>query len=297
LLHALGAYYPSRFTRYVEPFFGSGAVFFDLLNQGRLRGLDVRLADVNRDLVGAYSTLRDEPDAVIGALEELAHDYRRRGVEAYYDVRDLRFNPRRAANGRYTPDLAAMLIFLNRTGFNGLFRLNSRGGFNVPAGRYTDPRICDPDHLRSVSRAFGTPGVAIQLRPFEATLADARAGDFIYCDPPYAPLSRTANFASYTAGGFSAIDQRRLQQAVIGACTRGAHVVVSNSSAPEICEAYTSADARLAGLTMARVPARRAINSRASARGPVDELIISNVPRQKLRMAKARPSAARRRTA
>lgn len=283
--------------RYVEPFFGSGAVFFDLLNQGRLHGLDVRLADVNRDLVGAYSTLRDEPDAVIGALEELARDYRRRGVDAYYEVRDLRFNPRRAADGRYTPELTAMLIFLNRTGFNGLFRLNSRGGFNVPAGRYTNPRICDPDHLRSVARAFGTPGVSIELRSFEATLADARAGDFVYCDPPYAPLSRTANFASYTAGGFSPFDQRRLQQAVIAACARGAHVVVSNSSAPEICEAYTAPDARLAGLTLARVPARRAINSRASARGPVDELIISNVPRQKLRMAKAGPPGAKRRTA
>jgi DNA adenine methylase len=297
LLHALGAYYPARFTRYIEPFFGSGAVFFDLLNQGRLRGLDVRLADVNRDLIGAYSTLRDEPHAVIAALEVLAADYRRRGVEAYYAVRDLRFNPCRAAEGGYTPDLTAMLIFLNRTGFNGLFRLNSRGGFNVPAGRYTDPRICDPDHLLGVARAFGTPGVAIELRSFEATLADARAGDFVYCDPPYAPLSRTANFASYTAGGFSSFDQRRLQQAVIGACARGAQVVVSNSSAPEISEAYTTPEARLAGLTLSRVPARRAINSRASARGPVDELIISNVPRQKLRMAKARPSAARRRTA
>jgi DNA adenine methylase len=297
LLHALGAYYPARFTRYVEPFFGSGAVFFDLLNQGRLRGIEVKLADVNPDLIGAYSTLRDDAAAVIDALEALAADYRRRGAEAYYDVRDLRFNPLRAADGRYTPELTAMLIFLNRTGFNGLFRLNSRGGFNVPAGRYTDPRICDPNHLLSVARAFGTPGVAIELRSFEATLADARAGDFVYCDPPYAPLSRTANFASYTAGGFTALDQLTLQRAVIGACARGAQVVVSNSSAPEICTAYTTAEARLAGLKVTRVPARRAINSRASARGPVDELIISNVSRQKLRMAKAGPSGAKRRIA
>lgn len=287
LLHALGDHYPVRFGRYIEPFFGSGAVFFDLLNQGRLDGCEVLLADVNRDLIGAYRTLRDETDAVIDALEALARDYRRRGVDAYYDVRDLRFNPMRASHSRYTADLTAMLIFLNRTGFNGLFRLNRRGGFNVPAGRYTDPRICDPEQLRAVAAAFRTPGVSIELRSFDATVQDAAAGDFVYCDPPYAPLSRTANFASYTAGGFTDVDQRRLQQAVIAACNRGAHVVVSNSSAPEIVKGFTAADARLAGLRVSRVPARRAINSRASARGPVDELIISNVLRPRLKMAKA----------
>ncbi len=298
LLQVLGTYYPRRFSRYMEPFFGSGAVFFDLLNQGFLEGRDVRLADVNPDLIGAYQTLRDQTDAVIAALERLAADYRRRGVEAYYDVRDRRFNPLRAANGAYTPELTAMLIFLNRTGFNGLFRLNRRGAFNVPAGRYTDPRICDPEHLRAVAAAFRSPGVSLALRPFDETLADAGAGDFVYCDPPYAPLSRTSSFASYTAAGFSGFDQQRLQQAIVAACHRGAHVVVSNSSAPEIVEAYTAPEARLAGLTIARVPARRAINSRAAARGPVDELVITNVVRGRLRMAKAAaPARPARRTA
>jgi DNA adenine methylase len=137
-------------------------------------------------------------------------------------VRDTRFNPLRAAlqarasapgdvADMYTSGLAAMLIFLNRTGFNGLFRLNRSGGFNVPAGRYTNPRICDETHLRSVAAALATPGVTIALQPFDRTLDDAGAGDFVYCDPPYAPLSRTSSFANYTADGFTAFDQRRLQ--------------------------------------------------------------------------------------
>jgi DNA adenine methylase len=303
LLQALGERYPASFDRYLEPFFGSGAVFFDLLNRGLLAGRDVRLADVNPDLVGTYRTLRDQTEEVIAALEGLAAEYRRRGVEAYYDVRDRRFNPWRAADRGYTPELAAMLIFLNRTGFNGLFRLNRSGGFNVPAGRYTDPTICDPDHLRSVARAFRTPGVRIDLRPFDETLADAGAGDFVYLDPPYAPLSKTASFANYTAGGFTHQDQQRLLQAVIAACERGARVVLSNSSAPEIVKAYRHPEAKAVGLELDFVEARRAINSRATARGVVHEVIFTNVPRVatdrrvKLRMAKATRATPRARKA
>jgi DNA adenine methylase len=288
LLPALAEHYPREFQRYVEPFVGSGAVFFHLAALGALDGKAVRLCDVNPDLIGCYLALRDRPEAVIRQLADLEHEHRAGGDPCYYDVRDGRFNPRRLAffaryeNAgeaalAYPIDLAAMLIFLNRTGFNGLYRMNRRGLFNVPAGRYSDPRICDPVHLREVSAVFRRPGVSIEYLGFEATLAEAGAGDFVYCDPPYAPLSRTASFANYTKDGFSAFDQRRLQQAVVAASRRGAHVVVSNSSAPEIIAAYGSREARAAGLEIARVPARRAINSRASARGPVDELIISNV--------------------
>lgn len=288
LLPALARHYPPQFDRYVEPFVGSGAVFFHLAAIGALDGRRVRLCDVNADLIGCYRALRDRPEAVIAELARLEREHRRRGDACYYDVRDERFNPRRAAvvaacadpsevAAAYPDDLAAMLIFLNRTGFNGLYRLNRRGLFNVPAGRYAEPRICDPEHLHEVAAAFARRGVTIEYLPFEATLAAAGAGDFVYCDPPYAPLSATARFAHYTADGFSAFDQRRLQQAVIAACRRGAQVVVSNSSAPEIVRAYGSREARAAGLTIERVAARRAINSRASARGPVDELIVSNV--------------------
>jgi len=303
LLPVLAEHYPPAFSRYVEPFMGSGAVFFDLLNAGRLDARQIQLADVNPDLIGCYRTLRDRTDDVIRELASLERQHRARGAACYYEVRDERFNPQRAAllareagevAESYTPELAAMLIFLNRTGFNGLFRLNRSGGFNVPAGRYTDPRICDDAHLRAVAAALGRPGVSILLRGFEATLSEAQAGDFVYCDPPYAPLSRTSNFANYTAAGFSTFDQHRLQQAVIAACTRGALVVVSNSSAREIRQAYGAAEARRAGLSVRKVPARRAINSRASARGPVDELIISNVRRGALDAIRPRMVAMRR---
>jgi DNA adenine methylase len=310
LLPVLAEHYPPTFSRYIEPFLGSAAVFFDLLNSGRLARRAIVLADVNPDLIGCYRTLRDRPEAVIRALATLAREYRAGGNECYYEVRDTRFNPLRAAlqarasepgdvADMYTPGLAAMLIFLNRTGFNGLFRLNRQGGFNVPAGRYTNPRICDETHLRLVSRALASPGVTLALQPFDRTLDEAGAGDFVYCDPPYAPLSRTSSFANYTADGFTAFDQRRLLQKVVAACKRGAHVVVSNSSAAEILNAYTAPEAQKVGLEVTRVPARRAINSKAASRGPVDEVIVSNVKvaaldRVKVKMAKSGIKAKRK---
>lgn len=293
LLPVLRSYYPPEFDRYIEPFVGSGAVFFDLHAHGRLEGRRVRLADVNSDLVGCYRVVRDHPQAVIAALKALEKEHRSRGAGCYYDVRDRRFNPARAAIGanaesEYTPALAAMLIYLNRTGFNGLFRLNRQGGFNVPAGRYEDPRICDPAHIREVSAALTGARISIECAGFEPMLADARRGDFVYCDPPYAPLSRTSSFAHYTAGGFGSLDHRRLRSSIVAAALRGAVVVISNSSAAEIVAAYSAPAARAAGLVIQRVPARRAINSRASLRGSVDELIISNAAAAPARLRMAR---------
>jgi DNA adenine methylase len=255
---------------------------------GRLTGRTADLCDVNADLIGSYLALRHRTEDVIRVLAALEREHRVRGDACYYDVRDARFNPARERlmartgdpqemAGAYPPALAAMLIYLNRTGFNGLYRLNRRGQFNVPAGRYTEPRICDAEHLRAVAAVLRQPAVTIRYRNFDLTLADAGAGDFVYCDPPYAPLSPTSNFAHYTADGFTSFDQQRLQLAVIAACRRGAQVVVSNSSAAEIWRIYNTPAAAKAGLRIRTVPARRAINSRATARGPVDELIISNV--------------------
>lgn len=268
---------------------GSGAVFFDLFNAGRLSASRVRLVDVNPDLIGCYTTVRDHTEAVIAALDTLDREHGARGDACYYDVR-VRFNrirgqtpihgatqPGELSRGWGSdPQLAAMLIYLNRTGFNGLFRVNRSGEFNVPVGRYANPRICDAEHLRAVARAFSAKRVTLECLGFEEALADAGPGDFVYCDPPYAPLSRTSSFAHYTAGGFSALDHERLQRAIIDAAGRGAIVLVSNSSAQEIEKAYRSAGARKAGLVVRRVAARRTINSRATLRGAVDELIISN---------------------
>ena len=288
LLPTFREFYPERFRAYHEPFLGSGAVFFDLAAAGRLGNGGVRLTDVNADLVGCWLRLRDDPDAVVEHLRALATDYEADPADHYYRVRD-RFNPARQAimNGtgpradRYTPDLAAMFIYLNRTGYNGLFRLNSRGLFNVPRGRYKNPRICDEENLRRVSAALATLSVTVEPAGFDAVLRTARKGDFIYFDPPYAPLSTTAYFTSYTSRGFDGEDQRRLQQVAVELAAKGCHVLLSNSTAPEIAVLYDgNAAAERAGLVAHTVPARRAINSKASRRGGVHEYVITNLPRR-----------------
>ena len=285
LLPELRPYYPPAFTRYIEPFVGSGAVFLDLHNTGLLAGRDVCLSDINADVIGCYRTVRDAADAVIDELTRLDAGHRSAGRAHFYEVRDERFNPQRRAiqaeaspADHYTPALAAMLIYLNRTGYNGLFRVNSQGEFNVPAGRQSSVRICDPDNLRHVAAALGRPGVTIEVRQFHEALCAARSGDFVYLDPPYAPVSRTACFTSYTVSRFGAEEQAVLQRAVIDLASRGAYVLLSNSVAPDIGELYgENPAARGAGLKTRTVAARRAINSRASERGAVLEYLITNV--------------------
>ena len=289
LLPEIRRFYPDTFGAYYEPFVGSGAVFFDLYDRGLLAGRKAVLIDSNADLVGTYAMVRDRVGAVIRHLAKLAGEYRLGPHAHYYTVRDKRFNPdrRRIFDGDgpksalYTPALAARLIYLNRTGFNGLFRVNSQGQFNVPLGRYANPRICDRENLERVASALAETRAALVQAPFEVVLDKARAGDFVYFDPPYAPLSRTALFTSYTADRFSLADQRRLQQAAIELARRGCRVLLSNSTAPEIAELYEgNPEVEAAGFRAYKVPARRAINSDAAARGAVLEYLISNVPRR-----------------
>ena len=284
LLPHLRRCYPTAFNRYIEPFFGSGAVFFDLHGAGRLRGHDAVLIDSNADLIGCYETVRDAADEVAHELERLAAAHARGGRTHYYAVRDTQFNPLRdalrRADGRipYTPQLAAMLIYLNRTGFNGLFRVNARGAFNVPFGRYERPNIADRDKLAGVTEALSSQRVRLLWGSFESALEIAEPGDFLYFDPPYAPVSRTASFTSYTALRFDRDDQIRLQQTAIKLAQRGCHVLLSNSTAGDIAALYeNSSEARAAGLRATRVPARRSINSNALGRGVVDEFLITNV--------------------
>jgi len=285
LLPYLRRFYPPAFNRYIEPFFGSGAVFFDLHAAGRLQDREVVLIDANADLIGCYETVRTQPDAVGRELDRLAAAHARGGQALYYAVRDEQFNPTRDRlrdhTGRiiYTPQLAAMLIYLNRTGFNGLFRVNARGEFNVPAGRYERPKIADREKLARVAAALSATRLRLVWGSFDAVAEIATPGDFVYFDPPYAPVSRTANFTSYTGPRFDAEDQQRLQRLVILLARRGCHVVLSNSTAEEIAALYErNADVRAAGLRAIRVPARRAINSNAARRGPVEEFLIANVP-------------------
>jgi DNA adenine methylase len=281
LLPAFRRFYPPEFGTYFEPFVGSGAVFFDLHGAHALDGRRVVLTDSNRDLVGCYRTVRDDPGGVVAELERLAQGHASEGDRHYYAVRD-EFNglrselpPRAIA---YTSALAAMLIYLNRTGFNGLFRLNGDGRFNVPAGRYARPRIFDPDHVFAISRILKRRGVSIALAPFDGVLKKANAGDFLYFDPPYAPVSATARFTAYTAAPFTLSDHARLRDVAATLAARGCHVMVSNSSAPAIARLYEENPAvTAAGLRLHRIPARRAINSRADARGEITELLLTNL--------------------
>lgn len=285
LLPELRRYYPAHVGRYFEPFVGSGAVFFDLLNQNRINGGGAVLADDNADLIGCYRRVGHSLEQVVAALEPLAHDHAERGRACYLQVRDERFNPQRAAwreRGAnlddYPVELAAMLIYLNRTGYNGLYRVNASGEFNVPPGRYDKPKILDRALLAAASRALASPQVALQHAAFDRVLDEARAGDFAYFDPPYAPLTRTANFRGYTGRMFDDDDQQRLQQVVIALARRGVNVVLSNSIAPSVTALYEhNAEVRDAGLQTWRVPARRSVNSNAEKRGAVEEIVVSNV--------------------
>ena len=288
LLPRLREFYPETFAAYREPFLGSGAVFFDLVNQGRLAERRTVLTDTNGDLVGCYAYVRDEPEAVIQRLRRLAAGYKRDKERHYYRVRD-KFNPARqaisnghgVASSRYTAELAAMLVYLNRTGFNGLFRLNSTGGFNVPLGRYSNPRICDAENLRNVAAVLSAPTTSIEQVPYVDSLAGAKAGDFVYLDPPYAPLSSTARFTSYTFKGFSTADQEQLQRTVIRLARTGCWVLLSNSTAPEVAKLYDgNRDAERADLRAYKIPASRSINSNAARRGQVLEYLITNIPQR-----------------
>lgn len=252
------------FARYHEPFIGGGAVFFGLEERGRVRCGE--LSDLNDWLIAAYTVVRDDVDALIDALRPLQEQYRAAGrmerAQLYYDVR--------AKQPAGPVERAAWLLFLNKTCYNGLFRVNRRGSFNVPHGRYANPSIVDETNLRACAKALAN--VELCVRDFEASCDAAAPGDLVYLDPPYQPLSATAKFTHYTQAEFGEPEQARLAAAFRRLTERGVAAVVSNSAHPLIADLY-------AGFEIERVPMSRAINSVGSARGPVDEFLITNFVR------------------
>jgi DNA adenine methylase len=282
LLPVFRRFYPDSFSSYFEPFLGSAAVFFDLWMAGRVRSANAHLTDSNADLIACYAAVRDCTESVIEALEQLDRGHRRDGARHYYRIRD-RFNRQRRERKAHEdegPVLAAMLIYLNRTGYNGLFRLNASGEFNVPAGRYARPVVCDVNLVRSVAAAL--QGVSLACCPYDAAIERAGRTDLLYFDPPYAPLSATSSFGAYTAARFTTRDQERLCEAVVALARNGSAVMLSNSSADSVQQLYKRAVSdSSAGLGLWQVLARRAINSRPTSRGRVAELLLTNLePRQ-----------------
>ena len=247
------------FGRYHEPFVGGGALFFELARQGRLDGHpNAFLSDNNLRLIEAYQCVQTSVEPLLALLR--MHKARH-CKEYYYAVR---------AEVPDTPlKRTARLLYLNKTCFNGLYRENSKGEFNVPMGKYTDPRICDVENLRAAAHALGR--AEISQRHFRCILEQAEPGDFVYFDPPYHPVSATSSFTRYEQKDFGPRDQEELAEVCVALHERGVKFLLSNSYTPFILKLYDQP-----AFTLREVFATRAINSKAERRGKVSEVLVSN---------------------
>lgn len=258
---------PRKIDTYVEPFAGGAALFFALATGGDEELPDspapfrrAVLCDKNEDLVACYRAVRDRVEDLIVALRKFKYDR-----DLFYEVR--------AQDPRRLGDVArgARLLFLNRTCFNGLWRVNSKGQFNVPFGRYVNPVICDETRLRRASQMLAA--VDVRLDDFETALAGLGKRDFVYFDPPYVPVSKTADFTAYAADKFGAEEQSRLRDAMLSLKKRGIKAMLSNNDTPESRALYSS-------LHIQAVRAPRRINRDSSKRGDVGELLVTTWPVQ-----------------
>lgn len=242
------------FEDYHEPFIGGGALFFKLEAMGRIK--NAHLSDSNEDLINAYSVIKNE---VFELMSELALPIYANNEAAYYKIR--------ASNPASKVQRAARFIYLNKTAFNGLYRVNSKGGFNVPFGRYTNPKILDSENLLIVHRALQTD--ALYCSDFSIVLKNAKRGDLVYFDPPYMPVSKTSNFTSYTKDSFTEKDQEKLMKTFKELDTRGCRLILSNSYNDFIADLYSE-------FAPETVHANRMINCKGDRRGKVKELIVRN---------------------
>ncbi|NWF96434.1 MAG: DNA adenine methylase [Candidatus Thorarchaeota archaeon] len=262
LLQDIDSVLPPSFRDYYEPFVGGGALFFHLYRKGLIR--KAVLSDANAELISLYVTVRDRVEDIVDELQSGRYV---NDSQTYYSIRKM------------VPSdpviRAARLIYLNRTCFNGLYRVNSRGQFNVPFGRYENPMILDEANLRAASTAFS--GVEFRVGDFEEAVRDAETGDFVYMDPPYVPISDTAAFTSYTKDGFGPEEQERLAHVFSELDERGCYVLESNSATSVIRNLYTR-------FTVTEVYAARAISSDGSTRGRIPELLIRNYEPKSLQL-------------
>lgn len=247
LMPQIAPYLPKRCDRWIEPFLGGGGAFFWAYNAGIADKFI--LADSNQQLISTYVAVRDRPRWL---ETDLAFHEANHSKDYYYQARNY-------YNALPSPD---RFIYLNKTCFNGMYRENSRGEFNIPVGRYRKPSICDRPTLLAASKALQS--AKLECADFTKTIATARAGDFLYCDPPYADT-----FVGYTRGGFTQAHQTALRDALVQAGDRGVKWAISNSDTPFIRELYD-------GFAIATISARRSSSAKASGRGVVNELLIYN---------------------
>ena len=254
LLPELRKRLPKSWNRYFEPFIGGGALFFDVQPE------QANLSDVNEELINAYRVVQTDVERLIRELKKHEHS------EAYYY--ELRDADRLKYYARWSPvRRASRLLYLNKTCFNGLYRVNSHGYFNVPFGQYKNPRVCDPEMLRACSRVL--QNTTLSVGSFEEVAFRAKAGDFVYFDPPYAPISKTSAFTAYARRGFGEELQVELRDVCDELTKRGVHFMLSNSHTELIMGLYKNYPIDV-------VFASRAINSQGSGRGKVREVIVTN---------------------
>ncbi len=257
LLDEITPLLPKRIPSYCEPFLGGGAVLF------WIQPAKAVVNDLNQDLMTVYRVIKDDVDALVQSLKKHENT-----PEYFYAVRDRDRN-REAYRAMPDVEKASRLLYLNKTCFNGLFRVNSAGEFNSPFGNYKNPNIVNEPVLRAVSQYFNANSVALYSEDFADTLDRVEKGGFVYLDPPYDPVSDTANFTGYNKDGFGRSEQMRLRQCCDELNRRGVRFLLSNSATDFIKDLYRDYDIRI-------VKAKRAINADASKRGAIEEVLIRN---------------------
>ena len=279
LLREIEKYYPfenGTITKYAEPFVGGGAVLFDILSKYELE--EVYISDINAELINAYCVTRDNIDALIEILYDMQNDFIpliKDERKAYYMKKRERFNDLKV-NGseKINIEKAALMIFLNKTCFNGLFRVNKKGLFNVPMGAYKNPMICDENNLRAVSEKLQK--VIIVCGDYRKAADFIDENTFAYFDPPYRPITDTASFTAYTENLFNDEKQIELAHFVDDMHKKGAKIVISNSDPKNSNTEDDFFDNIYSSHKIKRVEATRMINCQAQARGKIKELLISN---------------------
>ncbi|NPA81409.1 MAG: DNA adenine methylase [Epsilonproteobacteria bacterium] len=262
LLEQIIPLFPIKFNNYHEPFVGGGAVFFELYSKEFLKNKKVILSDINEELIITYQVVKEKPLELIKRLEEYKENH---SNEFYYEIREL---DRKNNYKTLSPlEKATRFIYLNKTCFNGLYRVNKKGFFNVPIGRYKNPNIVDREIILSASEAL--QNVTILHQSFEKVLKYVKKGDFIYFDPPYYPLNKTSNFTSYNSNCFLEEEQIKLYNVFKELDKMGCYVALSNSDTIFIKELYKEYDINI-------VNANRFINSKSSGRGKISEVLVRN---------------------
>jgi DNA adenine methylase len=254
LLQYLLRYIPLEYSAYYEPFVGGGALFFALQPEVAY------LSDTNEDLINCYRVIRDRVDELILELSKYKYD-----KEQYYEVRSL--DRTNQFDEISSVQKAARLIYLNKTCFNGLYRVSAKGYFNVPFGRYTNPKICDAENLKACSLAL--KDISLSKNNFLEIEDKLKADDFVYLDPPYVPLNTSSNFTAYSAEGFSLENQVLLRDFCLRISKTKVKFMLSNSNTEVVRELYKDFNYK-------EVSAKRHINSIASKRGKVSELLVTN---------------------